>query len=45
MNISFEKEDDGKWYAIIPEWPYAHEEFEMVDGAEEQLDYLTTDNR
>lgn len=45
MNISFEKEDDGKWYAVIPEWPYAHEELEMVDGADELLDCLTTDDR
>ena len=45
MNISFEKEEDGKWYAVIPEWPYGHEELEMVDGADELLDCLTTDNR
>jgi len=45
MKFEFEKEEDGKWYAIIPDWPYDHEELEMVDGADELLDSLTSDNR
>lgn len=45
MKIDFEKEDNGKWYAIIPEWPYDHEELEMVEGADTLLDWLTSDNR
>ena len=40
MNISFEKEYDGKWYAILPEWPYAHEELEMVDGEFPETIYI-----
>lgn len=45
MLFEFEKESNGKWYAIIPDWPYDHEELEMVDGADELLDSLTTDDR
>lgn len=45
MVFEFEKEDNGKWYAIIPEWPYDHEELEMVEGADELLDCLTEDGR
>jgi len=45
MYIEFEKEDNGKWYAVLPDWPYDHEELEMVDGADELLDSLTTDDR
>ena len=45
MRLEFEKEEDGKWYAVIPEWPYDHEELEMVDGADDLLDCLTQDGR
>lgn len=45
MRLEFEKEENGKWYAVIPEWPYDHEELEMVDGADDLLDCLTQDGR
>ena len=45
MRFEFEKKENGKWYAIVPEWPYDHEELEMVDGADDLLDSLTTDGR
>lgn len=45
MKIDFVKEDDGKWYAVVPDWPYAHEELEMVEGADELLDCLTLDDK
>ena len=45
MHLDFEKEENGKWYVILPDWPYDHEELEMVDGADELLDCLTMDDR
>ena len=45
MRVDFLKEDDGKWYVDLPNWPYAHEELEMVNGADKLLDYLTLDDK
>lgn len=45
MRLDFEKEDNGKWYVILPDWPNDHEELEMVDGADKLLDYLTMDDK
>lgn len=44
MRLDFEKEENGKWYVILPEWPYDHEELEMVEGADTLLDLLTEDD-
>lgn len=32
--IEFEKDPDGRWYAIIPEWTGDRDELEMVCGAD-----------
>jgi hypothetical protein len=42
-NLKFEKESDGKWYVVLPEWEGAHNELEMVAGADFLLDYLSKD--
>jgi hypothetical protein len=37
----FDKEEDNKWYAVIPEWEGEHAELEMVLGADMLLDILS----
>jgi len=37
----FNREDDNKWYVDLPEWEGAHEELEMVLGADTMLDILS----
>lgn len=44
-NLKFEKENDGKWYIILPEWQGAHNELEMVAGADMLLDNLSKDGK
>jgi len=38
--LSFRKEDDGDWYAVIPEWKLPRWHLKMVAGADDFLDYL-----
>lgn len=38
--FNFEKDPDGRWYAIIPEWVGERAELEMVEGADFLLDIL-----
>jgi hypothetical protein len=44
-NLKFEKENDGKWYIVLPEWEGAHNELEMVAGADMLLDNLSADGK
>ena len=44
-NLKFEKENDGKWYIILPEWEGAHNELEMVAGADTLLEKLSLDGK
>lgn len=38
--FKFEKEANGKWYIVLPEWEGDHWELEMVMGADKMLDIL-----
>lgn len=40
MIIDFEKDPDGRWYAVLPSWDGDREELEMVCGADKLLDLL-----
>ena len=39
--MSFEKEDWGGWFAVIPSWPGPKGALAMVDGADTFLDLLS----
>tara|TARA_R110000737_G_scaffold90497_2_gene122820 strand:- start:507 stop:830 length:324 start_codon:yes stop_codon:yes gene_type:complete len=38
--FTFEKEQDERWYVVLPEWTGDKEELEMVAGADSFLDIL-----
>ncbi len=42
MEMKFERDPDGGWYAVIPEWPHGREELEMVCGADTLLETLAS---
>ena len=44
-NLKFEKENDDKWYIVLPEWEGAHNELEMVAGADVLLDSISKDGK
>lgn len=39
--FKFEKDPDGKWYVILPEWTGDKAELEMVSGADTLLDFAS----
>lgn len=39
-NFNFERDPDGRWYIILPEWEGDREELEMVMGADTLLDII-----
>lgn len=39
-NLNFEKDPDGRWYVILPEWEGDREALEMVMGADTMLDII-----
>ena len=41
LTLSFEKDDWGGWFAIIPSWPGPLAALAMVDGADTFLDLLS----
>lgn len=41
MQFNFEKEEDGKWYIVLPEWTGSKADLEMVCGADYMLDLLS----
>ena len=43
MELTFEKWEDGRWFVVLPDYDGDQEDLEMVDGADEFLDFLTTD--
>lgn len=43
MELTFEKWEDGRWFVVMPEYDGDQEDLEMVDGADDLLDFLTTD--
>lgn len=38
--FKFEKEQDNRWYVVLPEWEGDKEELEMVCGADVMLDIV-----
>lgn len=38
--FKFEKDPDGRWYIVLPEWDGERDELEMVGGADTMLDIL-----
>ncbi len=38
--FKFNKEDDDKWYVVLPEWEGEKSDLEMVCGADTMLDIL-----
>lgn len=43
-HYTFIKEDTGRWYIDLPEWPGSKAELEMVEGADTMLDYVGQGN-
>ena len=43
--ISFTKEDDGKWYIDLPDWPFDHSHLQMVDGADDLCEAFSYDGK
>jgi hypothetical protein len=39
--LKFEKDDDHRWYAVLPEWEGSRDELEMVCGADTWLEILS----
>ena len=37
LNLKFKQEKSGKWYIVLPEWPGAKADLEMVAGADDLL--------
>lgn len=44
-DVSFTKEENGRWYVDFPGWPLSHDNLEMVAGADDLLDYLSMGHR
>lgn len=40
MKLTFEKEKNGNWYIVLPEWKGFHSQLQMVCGADTFLDML-----
>jgi hypothetical protein len=43
MEMTFEKWEDGRWFVVLPQYDGDQEDLEMIDGADNLLDYLTKD--
>jgi hypothetical protein len=43
-HYTFIKEDTGRWYIDLPEWPGSKAELEMVEGADTMLDHVGEGN-
>lgn len=39
-NYRFEKESDGCWYVVLPDYPGIHADLQMVSGADTMLDIM-----
>lgn len=39
-SFKFVRENDYRWFAVIPEWQGSKEDLEMVMGADTMLDYI-----
>jgi len=45
MNLEFEKLNNGRWYIVLPDYPGAHADLEMVQGADKLLDQIDKKNK
>ena len=43
MELSFEKWDNGKWYVVLPDYDGDPEDLEMMNGADDLLEFMTDD--
>ena len=41
--LTFEKWENGKWFIVYPEYDGDQEDLEMIDGADDLLDFFTMD--
>lgn len=41
--IEFQKENDGCWYVVYPDWPFDHHNLMMVSGADDLCELLSDD--
>ena len=41
--LEFQKEEDGGWYVVFPEWPFDHHNLLMVSGADDMCELLSDD--
>lgn len=41
--LTFVKEDDHRWFVVLPEWGGDKDELEMILGADTMLDVLADD--
>lgn len=39
-NLTFEKENNGYWYIVLPNWPFSHNNLMMVKGADKLCEYI-----
>lgn len=39
-NLHFHREENGNWYIVLPSWPFAHANLQMVAGADDLLSEL-----
>lgn len=44
MLLTFNKEGNGNWYVVLPEWPGKKEDLQMVCGADAMLEFLAEGN-
>ncbi len=40
MDLEFEKEENGNWYVVLPDWEGTKEDLQMVLGADDMLDIV-----
>ena len=43
IELTFEKWENGKWFVVLPEYDGEQEDLEMVDGADDFLEFLADD--
>lgn len=43
-NFRFQKDINGRWFIVLPEWEGEHDELEMVMGADTMLDIIAQGN-
>lgn len=39
-HLNFHRETNGRWYIVLPAWPFSHDNLQMVAGADDLLSEL-----